>query len=535
MPVDLATLPKDYPAGKRESAEIINFAIASKTYRIDRFSEAIKRDHENALAWFNRGTALLDVRNYRAAIKDFSRAIELDPTDRGSYNNRGIAYCQRNVSEYALAIDDFDKVLTLPGAREPALHKEVAAALHNKSTLLDALGRHEQAIATSDDLIARFGKSDEPDLRRFVAMALLGKASSQGSIGRHEQAIATSDDLIARFGKSDEPDLRRFIARALLEKARSQDAIGHHERAIATSDDLISRFGKSDEPDLRRFIATALLEKASSLNALGHHERAIGIYNDILAYANDPPGLHFSWVTTAWRQKFNIFNSLAQKELAKDHFRKGCEYYRKAIECDEARRKVTETEDEQTYTEQVKIEIEEYLLKYYSLSPKEKNPSNGYDLPKRIITEAELREYISEQAALITDRLSQPGEQPFPILNERTVKAIIAHGKQNPWDDRKKQGWPYHTNLFVYVHIVYREWANQGLTREILGWADSSLNTKLARKISVEGLPEWLDLPTGAEARARAITDPVKRNKLEIVREYERDRWRQRHPKQDLS
>lgn len=181
--------------------------------------------------------------------------------------------------------------------------------------------------------------------------------------------------------------------------------------------------------------------------------------------------------------------------------------------------------------EKVKLEVESDILRYYNLAQeKEDNPSNGYDLPSRVITEAELREYIKDQASLLTERLSQE-ERPFPTISERAVKAIVAHGKKHKWDDRKERGWPYHSNAFVYAHITYRRWVNRGLTREILAQADPSLAAHLNRKISVEGLPGWLDLPTGAEARLRAIRDPVERAKAEGVREFHREkqkRWRKK-------
>jgi hypothetical protein len=169
--------------------------------------------------------------------------------------------------------------------------------------------------------------------------------------------------------------------------------------------------------------------------------------------------------------------------------------------------------------------FETYLLNYYNLG-QEENPSNGYDLPKRVISEAELRAYIKEQATLLTERAEQPKDAPFPILSERTVRAIIAHGKKHQWDDRREQGWPYHTNAFVFVHITYRKWVNRGLTREILAWADEALYAHLNKKISLEGMPGWLDVPSGPEARARAITDPIERTKLEGVREFFRDQKR---------
>jgi hypothetical protein len=233
-----------------------------------------------------------------------------------------------------------------------------------------------------------------------------------------------------------------------------------------------------------------------------------------------PPTGYESWLSHPRTVRAALHGIWASDALSRGDFKKACDEYRSAI----AQDKIHKFDAESA--------IENYFLRYYSILPKEeKNPSNGYDLPKRIITEAELREYIKEQAGLLTERLIQPEEGPFPILSGRTVKAIIAHGKKHPWDDRREQVWPYHTNAFVYVHITYRKWVNRGLTREILAQADPSLHTNLTRKISLEGLPGWLDLPTGSEAKLRSITDPIKRAKLEGVREFLRDQKRKTRSK----
>jgi hypothetical protein len=208
-----------------------------------------------------------------------------------------------------------------------------------------------------------------------------------------------------------------------------------------------------------------------------------------------------------------VLIELGLNELSHGHFNQAHDLFLWAFKC----------------SQQVAPSIHNYfealLLKYYALSQEEENPSNGHHLPRRVITEAELRTYIKEQAALLTERAKQLDDAPFPILDQRTVKAIIAHGKKHQWDERRVQGWPYHTNAFVFVHITYRKWANRGLTREILARADPSLHAHLNRKISIEGLPQWLDLPTGPEARARAITDPVERAELDIVRKHQRRKW----------
>jgi hypothetical protein len=122
---------------------------------------------------------------------------------------------------------------------------------------------------------------------------------------------------------------------------------------------------------------------------------------------------------------------------------------------------------------------------------------------------------------------------PFPILTPNQVKDILSHGKENPWVTRREHGWPYHTNPFLYLLITYQQWI-PGLTREHIAHADPLFHAPLTRAICLRGMPEWLDVPTKAEARMRALIDPIERAKLEGVREYFREQKRNQRPKNNF-
>ena len=183
------------------------------------------------------------------------------------------------------------------------LQMEVARALLNKGLTHDQRDEPEAALATYDDLVARFGASDAPDIQVQVAKALLNKGLTHDQRDEPEAALATYDDLVARFGASDAPDLQVQVARALLLQGRhvrparrarggadrlrrsdrafrrqrrprtsrcrsprrcSYKGVTHGQRdepeaALATYDDLIARFGASDVPDIQVQVAKALL------------------------------------------------------------------------------------------------------------------------------------------------------------------------------------------------------------------------------------------------------------------------------------
>ena len=77
------------------SAEAYNERGRSKyeqkdyTGAIKDFDKAIELNPNYALAYKNRGDAKYSQEDYEDAIKDYDRAIELDPAYVKAYNNRG--------------------------------------------------------------------------------------------------------------------------------------------------------------------------------------------------------------------------------------------------------------------------------------------------------------------------------------------------------------------------------------------------------------------------------------------------------------
>ncbi len=64
-----------------------------KDYRgaIADYTKAIEINPNFADAYYNRGLAKADLKDYRGAIADYTKAIEIDPNDAKAYVNRGNA------------------------------------------------------------------------------------------------------------------------------------------------------------------------------------------------------------------------------------------------------------------------------------------------------------------------------------------------------------------------------------------------------------------------------------------------------------
>jgi len=78
---------------------------------IEDYDEAIRLNPQDAEAYYNRGTAYLDLGQFERAIQDLDEAIRLNPKYTDAYYNRGNTYCE--LGQFEQAIADFESFITL--------------------------------------------------------------------------------------------------------------------------------------------------------------------------------------------------------------------------------------------------------------------------------------------------------------------------------------------------------------------------------------------------------------------------------------
>ena len=73
-----------------ESAKTL-IAQVNLTNKIDDYTEAIRLNPNDSEAYYKRGKALGELKDYRAAIEDYNQAIKINPNDGNYYYWRGTA------------------------------------------------------------------------------------------------------------------------------------------------------------------------------------------------------------------------------------------------------------------------------------------------------------------------------------------------------------------------------------------------------------------------------------------------------------
>ena len=161
-------------------------------YSVNRYDEALADlelylntdDPDRLLALFKCGVTSIGMGRFNDAVQYFNRALEIDPTDAVSIDNRG--YARYWLGHHELAINDFTN--SMPFAREP-LHQHT-----NRGLALRALGRLDDAKQDFDIAIEGLTRSLESN--PSPGGRLLSRARALRGRGRYQEAIADLDHVL---------------------------------------------------------------------------------------------------------------------------------------------------------------------------------------------------------------------------------------------------------------------------------------------------------------------------------------------------
>lgn len=102
---------------------------------------------DSAKAYSDRGRARMESGQFKEAVADFGRAIELDPKDEWSLANRGIS--QVWLGDYAAATKDLDAVMAL-NSKNAVVPRARGLIAERKGQWAEAVAAYTQALALED-------------------------------------------------------------------------------------------------------------------------------------------------------------------------------------------------------------------------------------------------------------------------------------------------------------------------------------------------------------------------------------------------
>ena len=200
------------------------------------YDKAIQLKPDYAKAYHNRGYTKVTLGQYFAAIADFDEAIRLKPDYASAYNNRGLAK-KHALGDLSAAIADYDKAVQLK--------PDLASPYYNRGAAKVDLGQPLAAIADYNKAIR---------LKPDYAKAYGNRGYAKYILGQHFAAITDYDKALQL-----KPDIAEVYSNRGVVKA----SLGQHIAAIADFDKAIHLEPGFADAYSNRGITKALLNRMS--------------------------------------------------------------------------------------------------------------------------------------------------------------------------------------------------------------------------------------------------------------------------------
>jgi tetratricopeptide (TPR) repeat protein len=214
------------------------------------FTEAIARTPRNALCYNNRAVYYgNELHNHEAALKDFDKAIEINPGYMVAIVNRGVTYENLGRKEEAIAS------LQKASAMNPnTLNPDVIIRIANLRYLLNDF---PGSIADYNRLLA---------LDKLYPRIYSKRAGSEAMLGQAEQALRDADKALSLDPKDEEAYNSRGLANRLLGKL--DEAVNDFSLAIRIKEDYSRPYNNR---------GTVYLAQGQSDKALADFDKAIQV------------------------------------------------------------------------------------------------------------------------------------------------------------------------------------------------------------------------------------------------------------------
>ena len=175
------------------------------------YNQALKLDPKNVDAYNGRGLTFNDKQDYGRAMADYNQALKLDPKNVNVYNRRGITFY--NKRDYDRAMTDYNQALRL----DP----KAAYVYRNRGLVYEAKNSHEAAMADFDQTL----KLDPNYVDAYT---------NRGLIFTHREDY---DRAMANYNQALRLDSKNVYA--YLYRGETHFAQSNHEAAIADFDQAL--------------------------------------------------------------------------------------------------------------------------------------------------------------------------------------------------------------------------------------------------------------------------------------------------------
>ncbi|MBE9142642.1 tetratricopeptide repeat-containing S1 family peptidase [Planktothrix mougeotii] len=154
-----------------------NFSQGNYRAALDDFTKVINVNSDNANAYIYRGNVRRELKDYQGAISDYDKALKIDPNYAGAYINRGLA--RSDLKDYQGAISDYDKALKI----DP----NYAGAYINRGLARSDLKDYQGAISDYDKAL-----KIDPN----YAIAYLNRCKARVDLKDYQGAISDCDKAL---------------------------------------------------------------------------------------------------------------------------------------------------------------------------------------------------------------------------------------------------------------------------------------------------------------------------------------------------
>ncbi len=196
--------PDDIKVGAYNNRGLTKDSLGSYEEAIRDYDKAIELQPDYAAAYHNRGLAKNSLQRYEEAIKDYDKAIELQPDYANAWFNRGVT--KYNLRRYEEVIEDYDKGIEL--------QPDDAKAYHNRGVAKYNLKRYEEAIEDYDKAI---------ELQPKLAETYNNRGTAKYNLQRYEEAIEDYDKAI---------ELQPKLAKAYYNRGNAYHEQAQYNKAI---------------------------------------------------------------------------------------------------------------------------------------------------------------------------------------------------------------------------------------------------------------------------------------------------------------